>query len=228
MYLLLPCTLESQTVTSSHHPGVGEARSRSHAVFPGGGSCSVPVSHLGDARLLAVPIVFALDPAESFTRSLGELGVVGTVDVLPIVAQVDAVIPDEVHLLVRVGWPERSAFSVLRSRRHRRGATTRSMSRGRGTGSTGADGEIRSGSRPCHHHGSRWRAAALRALAPVLSCRIQQVLDGYASAARHGPLVFVEFCCVSRLGVTVVLGKVVMVIAFCRHGFVVTYGNPNM
>ena len=59
--------------------------------------------------LLNEAVELALDALEAAPLAIMELAIEGGADLLPLLRQVDAVVPDEVHFLLLVLWPRRPA-----------------------------------------------------------------------------------------------------------------------
>ena len=59
--------------------------------------------------LLNEAVKLALDTLETASLTTRELAIEGLADLLPLLTQVDAVVPDEVHFLFLVLWPRGTA-----------------------------------------------------------------------------------------------------------------------
>ncbi len=102
---------------STPHPRIRQTCSSSHAVFLYLGSSSVAISDLWETKFFAVSVVLALDPPESFTPPVRKLGVVSIGDVLPVVSEINSMVPDEIDFFVWVGWPELATLPTCLSAR---------------------------------------------------------------------------------------------------------------
>ena len=92
----------------STHPRIPQTGSGTDTILLSGHCFSIALPDLGNAVVLEMTVVFALDTART-SQPAGELGVESVQDLLPLPSEIDPMIPDEVNLFLGVRWAEFTA-----------------------------------------------------------------------------------------------------------------------
>lgn len=90
------------------HPRIPQTGPGTDTIFLSGHCFSVTLSDLWNAMALEMTVIFTLNTART-SQPARELRMEGVEDLLPFPTEIDTMIPDEVNLLLGVGWTEFAA-----------------------------------------------------------------------------------------------------------------------